>query len=67
MESCLSAEDKEALRLGRELLKKKEEEPYLFDVNTEYHKHLKADTKEDIHKHKRKKRRIKKNFQKTIW
>lgn len=43
LKSCLSEEDKEALRLGRELLKKKEEEPDLFEVNKEYHKHLQAD------------------------
>lgn len=42
-ESYLTEEDKEALRLGRELLKKKEKEPDLFEVNKEYHKHLQAD------------------------
>lgn len=42
-ESYLTEEDKEALRLGRELLNKKEDEPKLFEVNKEYHKHLQAD------------------------
>ena len=45
-EIFLSEEDREALRLGRELLKKKEDEPKLFEVNTEYHKHLNSDEKE---------------------
>lgn len=42
-EDNLSEEDKEALRLGRELLKKKEDGPKLFEVDKEYHKHLQAD------------------------
>lgn len=45
-ESLLSEEDREALRLGREMLKKKEEEPVLFTVNPEYHKHLNSEKKE---------------------
>lgn len=36
----LSEEDKEALRIGREMLKKKNEGDGLFEVNTNYHKHL---------------------------
>lgn len=36
-------EDKEALGLGRELLKRKENGPKLFEVDKEYHKHLQAD------------------------
>lgn len=40
----LSEEDLEALRLGRELLKKKNaEEKELFEVNTKYHEHLNRD------------------------
>ena len=41
----LSAEDMEALRLGRELMKKKSKEEELFEVHTEYHKHLNSDNK----------------------
>lgn len=41
----LSAEDMEALRLGRELMKKKSREEELFEVHTEYHKHLNSDNK----------------------
>lgn len=40
----LSEEDLEALRLGREMLKKKNaEEKELFEVNTKYHEHLNRD------------------------
>lgn len=39
----LSDEDMEALRLGRELLKKKNKEDELFEVDTEIHKHLNSD------------------------
>ncbi|MCI6467397.1 MAG: DUF4367 domain-containing protein [Faecalicatena sp.] len=40
----LSEEDLEALRLGREILKKKNaEEKELFEVNTKYHEHLNRD------------------------
>jgi len=53
-ESFLSEEDREALRLGRELLKKKEDEPKLFEVNTEYHKHLNSDEKKGKKKEGRK-------------
>lgn len=45
-ESFLSEEDREALRLGREMMKKKEDEATLFEVNTEYHKHLNSEKKE---------------------
>lgn len=45
-ESFLSEEDREALRLGREMMKKKEDETTLFKVNTEYHKHLNSEKKE---------------------
>lgn len=38
----LSKDDIEALRLGRELLKNKDEK--LFEVNKEYHKHLNSDS-----------------------
>lgn len=41
----LSNEDMEALRLGRELMKKKREEGELHEVHTEYHKHLNSDHK----------------------
>ena len=41
----LSGEDMEALRLGRELMKKKREEGELHEVHTEYHKHLNSDHK----------------------
>lgn len=41
----LSGEDMEALRLGRELMKKKREEEELHEVHTEYHKHLNSDHK----------------------
>lgn len=44
-ESFLSEEDREALRLGREMMKKKEDEATLFEVNTEYHKHLNSEKK----------------------
>ena len=53
-ESFLSEEDREALRLGRELLKKKEDEPKLFEVNTEYHKYLNSDEKKGKKKEGRK-------------
>lgn len=45
-ESFLSEEDREALRLGREMMRKKEDEATLFEVNTEYHKHLNSEKKE---------------------
>lgn len=56
----LSAEDLEALRLGRELLKKKNEESgtELFEVNTEYHKHLNEDSEKKRRVHMPKKKRL---------
>ena len=52
VEGSLSEEDKEALRLGRELLKKKEAEPDLFEVNREYHMHLKSEQTTYKEKHR---------------
>lgn len=49
LDEILSEEDKEALRLGRELVQKQKEEVHLHEVNKEYHKHLnieKHNTKE---------------------
>lgn len=47
----LSEEDKEALRLGRELMKQKKEET-LYEVNTEIHKHLNTEDDKAGHKGK---------------
>jgi hypothetical protein len=52
LDEILSEEDKEALRLGRELVQKQKEEVHLHEVNKEYHKHLNKDISRNERKHK---------------
>ncbi len=51
-DKILSKEDREALRLGRELIQKQKEEVHHHEVNREYHKHLNIDSSRKERHHK---------------